>query len=582
MTRLIASALILSVLNVIAGCSTQAVPEPDASRNGPRAATDGPAEATSTEAADVGHESPDYFLLIAPLRSSETYLLNADKEVVHVWRSKYPPMGTAYLLPNGDLLRGARNPDYPHFSAGGVGGIVERYNWEGELIWTFQYADESHCLHHDIAPMPNGNILMVAWERKSKEEAIAQGRDPELLDNDLWPDFVIEVQPEGASGGEIVWQWHMWDHLVQDFEREKPNYGIIYEHPELIDLNNTGSTPPATPEELRKLRAVGYTGGGDDNTRRRTRADWMHTNSIDYNPELDQIALSAKNFSEIWIIDHSTTTEEAASHRGGNHGMGGDLLYRWGNPWSYKSGAKEDKKLFDQHDVRWIPPGFPGAGNLTAFNNGTGREYSSIIEINPPLDPSRGYILDDDGRFGPQELAWEYTAENEKDFYSHFISGASRLPNGNTIICEGSTGRVFEVTPDGKTEWEFVNPYGGELTREGRPNDVQQQARLLAESRSERSVVDNNALFRATKFYPDYPGLAGKQLAPLAEQPIPFAVQVQEALARLKAAEGEEPAADGDEPTAEGEELTAEGDEPAADGEEPVVESDAKDFPSDP
>ena len=214
---------------------------------------------------------------------------------------------------------------------------------------------------------------MIAWERKSKEEAIAQGRDPDLLQDDLWPDHVIEVQPDGPTDGKIVWEWHMWDHLVQDFDREKPNYGVIYEHPELIDLNNTGSTPPSTPEELRKLRAVGYTGGGDDDDdNRRGSADWMHTNAIHYNPKLDQIALSAKNFSEIWIIDHSTTTEEAASHRGGKRDKGGDLLYRWGNPWSYKSGTTEDKLLFDQHDVRWIPLGLPGAGHLTAFNNGRG------------------------------------------------------------------------------------------------------------------------------------------------------------------------------------------------------------------
>src|SRR5579872_81571 len=254
------------------------------------------------------------FVLIARLRSTETYLLNADKQVVHGWKGKYPPAASVYLLENGDLLRTARDPDFKHFKGGGIVGILERYNWEGELIWSFNYANEAHCAHHDIAPLPNGNILMTAWERKSKDEAIAQGRDPNLVKDDLWPDFVIEVQPDGPTDGKIVWEWHMWDHLVQDFDREKPNYGVVYEHPELIDLNNTGSTPPATPEELRKLRAVGYTGGGGDDEKdkqRRGNADWMHTNSINYNPQLDQIALSAKNFSEIWIIDHSTTRYEA-------------------------------------------------------------------------------------------------------------------------------------------------------------------------------------------------------------------------------------------------------------------------------
>ena len=286
-------------------------------------------------------EPMEGLILFAPLRSTETYLINAEKQIVHRWKSEYPPGNSAYLLENGDLLRGARDPAFDLFRGGGIGAMVERYSWEGELLWSFRYTSEDYCLHHDIAPMPNGNILMIAWERKSKEEAIAQGRDPDLLKDDLWPDHVIEVQPDGPDGGKIVWEWHMWDHLVQDFDREKPNYGVIYEHPELIDLNNTGSTPPSTPEELRKLRAVGYTGGGDDDDddHRRGSADWLHTNAIHYNVELDQIALSAKNFSEVWIIDHSTTTEEAASHRGGKSGKGGDLLYRWGNPWSYKSGT---------------------------------------------------------------------------------------------------------------------------------------------------------------------------------------------------------------------------------------------------
>ena len=510
-------------------------------------------------------EPMEGYVLISPLRSTETYLLNADKEIVHCWKSDHPPTGTAYLMENGDLLRGARDPEFSHFHGGGIGLMVERYGWDGELIWSFRYANEDHCFHHDIAAMPNGNLLMIAWERKSKEEAVAQGRDPELLKDDcLWPGHVIEVQPDGPTGGKIVWEWHMWDHLVQDFDREKPNYGVIYEHPDLIDLNNTGSTPPATPEELRKLRSVGYTGGGDDDDgddNRRGGADWLHTNAINYNPELDQIALSAKTFSEVWIIDHSTTTEEAASHRGGKSDKGGDLLYRWGNPWSYKSGTTEDKILFDQHDVRWISQGAPGAGHITAFNNGQGREYSSIIEIETPMDEDGEYILDDEGRFGPYEFAWEYTAENKKDFYSHFISGATRLPNGNTFICEGATGRFFEVNSDGNTLWEHVNTLGGELDMEGRPNEVEKEAREIVEAKDERkkSFVDNTALFRATKYRPDYPGLAGRTLAPLAEQPVPFSTLVEEAITKLKAEAAEQAATEpeANQPQEEGESEVA-------------------------
>ncbi len=482
MKRLFFAATSLLALTVGIGCNSNASSVSDTTSLDEVRSVDNAAPIATDESPSAApgpaNEVLLGFVLICPLRSTESYLLNGDKEVVHRWKSQYPPMGTAYLMENGDLLRGGRNPDFKDFRGGGIGGILERYNWDGELVWTFEYANEDHCMHHDIAPLPNGNILMIAWESKSKDEAIAQGRDPKLLQDDLWPDHVIEVQPDGPTGGKIVWEWHMWDHLVQDFDREKPNYGVIYEHPELIDLNNTGSTPPATPEELRKLRSVGYTGGGDDDDKdnRRIGSDWLHTNAIDYNSELDQIALSAKHFSEVWIIDHSTTTDEAASHRGGKYGKGGDLLYRWGNPWAYKSGTANDKMLFDQHDVRWIPQGCPGAGHITAFNNGQGREYSSIIEIEPPMDADGAYVLDDEGRFGPYQLFWEYTAENKKDFYSGFISGARRLRNGNTFICEGATGRLFEVNSAGETLWEHVNPFGGELTMDGHPNDAEQVA----------------------------------------------------------------------------------------------------------
>jgi hypothetical protein len=531
------------------GCtpSTPATPvvpnvEQVANNDGPQAAPEGSAPSVPLEPAT---EPTEGCTLIAPLRSPDTFLVNLDKEVVHRWKSDHPPAGTAYLMENGDLIRAARDPEFSHFRGGGIGLMLERYSWDGDLLWQFRYANEDHCFHHDIAPLPNGNLLMIAWERKTKEEAIAQGRDPELLKDDLWPDHVIEVQPDGPSG-KIVWEWHMWDHLVQDFDREKPNFGVIYEHPELIDLNNTGSTPPSTPEELRKLRAVGYTGGGDDDDDSSRRAgvrsgviegaDWLHTNAIHYNPELDQIALSAKHFSEVWIIDHSTTTEEAASHRGGKSGKGGDLLYRWGNPWSYKSGTIKDKMLFDQHDVRWIPTGLPGAGHITAFNNGSGRDYSSIIEIETPMDEDGEYLLDDGGRFGPAEPTWEYMAENKEDFYSSFISGARRLSNGNTFICEGSSGRFFEVNSEGKKLWEHVNTFGGELNMAGRVNDVEKEARRIVEAKDgPGSLVENNALFRATKYQPDYPGLAGRTLMPLAEQPVPFATLVENAVAKVRA-----------------------------------------------
>ena len=230
-----------------------------------------------------------------------------------------------------------------------------------------------------------------------------------------------------------MWEWHVWDHLIQDYDATKANYGVVANHQELIDINYGSAT-----------------------------ADWLHTNSIDYNEKFDQILLSIHNFNEIWVIDHSATTKEAVGHTGGNSGKGGDLLYRWGNPLVYRAGTENDQKLFGQHDPRWIEPGCPGEGNILMFNNGLwrpGLAYSSVDEITPPVDSNGDYSLEAGSAYGPEEPIWSYTAENPTDFYSYMISGAQRIANGNTVICDGKKGIFFEVTSEKETVWEYINPY---------------------------------------------------------------------------------------------------------------------------
>jgi hypothetical protein len=245
-----------------------------------------------------------------------------------------------------------------------------------------------------------------------------------------------------------------WDHLVQDYDPGKPNYGVVSDHPELIDLN--------------------YTNQGN--------ADWQHINAIDYNPQLDQILLTAHNFSEIWIIDRSTTTAEAAGHTGGNSGRGGDLLYRWGNPRTYGAGTRDEKQLFVPHDAEWIEAGYPGEGNLLIFSNGGGRpdgSYSSIEEITPPLEEDGNYTYVTGTAFGPVEVAWRYTAETPTDFYAMNISGQQRLANGNTLICDGLGAYFFEITAGGETVWDYQS---------------------------------SGAVFRVERYTADYPGFDGSRL----------------------------------------------------------------------
>lgn len=439
--------------------------------------------ATQNEERKTGliENKPDSFqgyTLLTPMMSSTTWLIDNNGKIVHKWVMEGQGL-SSYLLPNGNLLRtvtsgmfvgGGRTGGGSRMGGGGSTGRVQEYTWDGELVWDFKYAGDHYLLHHGVERMPNGNTLMIAWERKTADEAIQAGRSPDVQgDEDLMVDYIIEVKPTGKTTGEIVWEWHVWDHLVQDYDPDLKNYGVVTEHPELIHLNPIDWLDEVPQEDINKLQSLGYLGGGGapgnpDDPNNPTppfnmKEDWNHTNSISYNAEHDQIALSVLGFSEIWVIDHSTTTEEAASHSGGKSGKGGGLLYRWGNPMAYGAGTKEDRQLYTQHDIQWIPKGLKGEGNLLMFNNGRDRadgNYSSIVEIVPSGDVNGKYELAANGRYGPDKPAWVYTDKEKTNLYSPFLSGTQRLPNGNTLVISGMGGTLTEVTEEGETVWKYI------------------------------------------------------------------------------------------------------------------------------
>lgn len=413
------------------------------------------------------------YTLFPPNRYTCTYLINNAGCLVHAWPSNNPPGQSADLLEDGHLLRSAEldNPTFTGLRA--RGGVVQEFTWEGDLVWEFNYSTPKHCQHHDIQRLPNGNTLIIAWELKSQAEALEAGRNPALVsDQGLWPDHILELKKAGPTTATVVWEWHVWDHLIQDYDPSKRNYGNVADHPELIDLN-------FAPFQ--------------------SDPDWNHTNSVDYNAAFDQLLLSARISDEVWVIDHSTTKEEAAGHSGGRYGRGGDLLYRWGNPQAYRRGTPADEMLYGQHDCRWIPSGCPGAGNILIFNNGVfrpGGDYSSVDEITPPVDAEGRYSLNSASAFGPATLTWTYAAPVRSDMFAYMLSGAQRLPNGNTLICNGTAGVFFEVTAAGETAWKYVNPVqlGGPM--------------------KQGTVPDSNFVFRIRRYAPDYPGLAGRDLTP--------------------------------------------------------------------
>ena len=419
------------------------------------------------------------YTLFAPMSYNVTYLIDNNGELVQSWSSEYRPGLSVYILENGDLLR-TRIIQGQLFQTGGHGGGVEIIDWDGNLVWEFDYFSDQYWQHHDIESLPNGNVLLIAWEHKADATAIANGRNPNMLAGSqqpfgFWPDHIIEVNPESNS---IAWEWHVWDHLIQDYDSSKVNYGVVSDHPELVNLNY-----PSGPN---------------------TSGDWLHINAVDYNAELDQIILSVHHFGEIWIIDHSTTTIEAASHTGGNSGKGGDLLYRWGNPQAYIGDNSNERIFFGQHDARWIEDG----SQIMVFNNGSGRpggSYSSIDVITQPIGEDNLYVLDSNGIYEPDTLSWQYTATPLGDLFAANISGAHRLENGNTLICDGPRGHYFEVDSAGSLVWDYVNP----VVNTG---PLYQGQEIPTQGSAQNSTL--NRTFRVHRYPTDYLGFAGHNLEP--------------------------------------------------------------------
>ena len=410
------------------------------------------------------------YTLLAPVRSTETYLINNCGQVVNQWSSNFTTGVSVYLLENGNLLRTCKigNTD---ISFGGVGGRIELYDWESNLLWEYNYSSSTVSQHHDVFPLSNGNILMLAVTTMDMDEAIQAGRDPSKLEDEkLFNEQILELEPIGSNQANIVWEWNFKDHLIQDFDASKDNFGIISENPQLLNINYLTTSS--------------------------TAANWLHINSLQYNEELDQIILSTRNLSEIYIIDHSTTTTEAATNTGGVYGKGGDLLYRWGNKEAYDKGTSSDRTLFAQHYPHFIPNGLIDAGKILIFNNGI-VDSSSVDIITPPTSSAGVYTYSESTGYGPDIAEWQYVDPNDPtSFYSWIMSSAQRLPNGNTLICDADSGYFFEIDENNNKVWEYVNPVA--------TNSILNQG--------ETPLFADNLVFRAIRFSEDYPAFTGRDM----------------------------------------------------------------------
>jgi hypothetical protein len=343
--------------------------------------------------------------------SNTSYLINKQGERLYQWDFDTNLGNDLEILPDGKLI-GMFKVANPEINFGGFGGTVKILNSNSGVDWQYTYASDNYIAHHDVELLPNGNILFIAWERVDSLTAQSNGVN---VTNDIFPETLIEINP---STNQIVWKWNSFDHIVQDFSSNDSNFGSIANNPQLIDINYNSNA-----------------GGGDI----------MHANGIDYDEEKDVIYLSVNFYSEIWVIDHSTTTIESATNSGGNYNKGGDLLYRFGNPEVYDNIG--NRLFYNNHFPNLIEKDVPGKDNMLVFvNKNFGMEQSAVYELDLPntfnLLPNTN---------NEPNIVWEFT---DPSMYSRIISGAVRLKNGNTLICDGGYG-FWEITQDGVIAWKY-------------------------------------------------------------------------------------------------------------------------------
>lgn len=361
-----------------------------------------------------------YYTLYAPKNGTQAFLVDtANTPVTYkTWTFNSQSTYSCYLLPGDTILRTSSYTASGHPGTGGITGKFQKVTWAGTVAWEYTYSSSTTQMHHDICALPNGNVLIISYDTKTSTQATQAGSSSAST---YWSEKIVEVHQTGPTTGEVVWEWKLWDHLCQNYNAAKDNYvSSIIENPQLLNINyaGTGSLP-----------------------------DRWHMNGIDYNEELDQIVVSMHFMNSAFVIDHSTTTAEAAGHTGGNSGKGGDFLYRWGNPASY--GASGSAVFSTIHDAHWVSSdnvNFPNY--LAAYNNNGGTGGKTAFDIWLPPYDGYNYSYTEGTAYLPASEAYEYTST----FTANNEGNSQQLPNGNSLICNFQ-GSIYEVDENGTQLW---------------------------------------------------------------------------------------------------------------------------------
>jgi hypothetical protein len=369
----------------------------------------------------TGSAQFDGFALYNLSNNTTARLINANQQIAYTWTCPTNYSYAMALKPNGNLVRSAVNSGNQINTAAGS-GLVQELNPQGQVVWSFTYSSADYVTHHDACLMPNGNVLLLAYVRKTVAELQAMGYTGNSA---KYPGRIIEIQPTGNTA-QIVWQWELADRFIQYVDAAKPNYMPIAENPHRLNINVAVS-------------GGGGPGGG---------IDWFHENGIDYNEDLDQIAFSARYLSEVFIIDHSTTTAEAAGHTGGNGGRGGDFLFRWGKPANY--GVTGIQRIpAAVHDVKWVRGGAMD-GWISFFNNNGGGGNTSTVDAINPTRVDYNYPWTAGTVWGPDTYQFRHTCLA----YASGQSAGEIMPNGN-VFAAPSGQYMYEVNSSNQVVWQY-------------------------------------------------------------------------------------------------------------------------------
>lgn len=351
-------------------------------------------------------------------RDGKTHLIDMNGNEIRVWEySGFPSEMIEPVVNQGKRGHVFVQKEGPMFAA----KILAELDWNGKLVWEWgeKAPGGSANQNHDQARLPNGNTLILS--RRIQEI-------PEVSDQPMVDQCIYEVSPSG----EIVWQWFSSEHFGE--------FGFSSEGKEMLRRGFAISTGSSGFLTINNMAPLGQN-------------KWFRAGDQRFHP--DNIMIDSREGNFIAIIEKES----------------GKIVWRIGPEYADSNESpylrafnhttpRPVDQLSGLHDAHMIPDGLPGAGNILVFDNQSPAGFppaylylwlgSRVVEI----DPKR------------KEIVWQYNAEDSNQalwtFYSSFISSARRLPNGNTLICEGMNGRLFQVTPQGEIVWEYVSPHFGE------------------------------------------------------------------------------------------------------------------------